>query len=846
MYLESVKLGAVKNIGADAFANTKIAELRFGVAPDTVIGKNAFATSTLKSIFVLKSDTSMMSNSPAFSEWGCSEATLYQDWYECEDYNTNTYLIHGWYEFSERLSLPDNRMDVSVEYELGGQVGYAIRLGAKSNGNAYGTGFSWNDVMMMWDSEPNGALYFDDQTVPLSFYVWLTENGTFYDAEPMKDQGLVFDLNSDGSSYSLNMSGGFNGSPDPNGYYTIPDTYKGFPVTGIKTGTCGGGPVKYIVGDNVETIFANAFFTMDNSSVELVFSANSKLKMIESGAFSGFVFDTLSLPASIESIGATAFSSCTIGTLNLPFAEGEIGGAPWGATVTTVKYSQVIEEEEPYTVDVGDMYFLFGDWIVDDSGFKDLQTTYRFNNVEYHSLTLDFSWQGSRIHFHPDAKLPESAFLWMTKHGEFDSLPAGAVNYGATEGLEIVLEGEYDPDNGYDFREAYVVGLGPYTGNSLVIPDTYEGYSVVGIRNIRFGGGNVVIPASVRVISAGAFVGSGAASTLNVVMDEKASALTTIESGAFVNLRIPRLYLRYVTELGETAFDGCTIEALNVPFHSGSFTDEPWGATITSISYRDEFVLLKGSYTFNETLTMHPVTSANSVYFDFKYDGVSYTSLSSNDSYLYMGYKKVYFPYNFVLGAWEDANVSRTIEFVDRSGKGYGTWLGDIEFFEWLCKNGTFSEGDPTKSVSVYGSYGFSLVDPLIAFDGTFDVDITFTYKGVTYNSMRYDGYLYFDDYQFPYNFILSEWESGGSASDTIEFGDTPQDLPQGVFDWLSVFGYWNTMTVSTMSLRNTAAVETASETISFGSSEPANTEPTGDQLIEAVDTSTGWSKLYR
>ena len=163
-----------------------------------------------------------------------------------------------------------------------------------------------------------------------------------------------------------------------------------------------------------------------------------------------------------------------------------------------------------------------------------------------------------------------------------------------------------------------------------------------------------------------------------------------------------------------------------------------------------------------------------------------------------------------------------------------------------ICKNGTFSEGDPTKSVSVYGSYGFSLVDPLIAFDGTFDVDITFTYKGVTYNSMRYDGYLYFDDYQFPYNFILSEWESGGSASDTIEFGDTPQDLPQGVFDWLSVFGYWNTMTVSTMSLRNTAAVETASETISFGSSEPANTEPTGDQLIEAVDTSTGWSKLYR
>lgn len=45
-------------------------------------------------------------------------------------------------------------------------------------------------------------------------------------------------------------------------------------------------------------------------------------------------------PEELTSIGGNAFLNCTgLATINVPWAEGEVSGAPWGATKATINYN---------------------------------------------------------------------------------------------------------------------------------------------------------------------------------------------------------------------------------------------------------------------------------------------------------------------------------------------------------------------------------------------------------------------------------------------------------------------------------------------------------------------------
>lgn len=119
---------------------------------------------------------------------------------------------------------------------------------------------------------------------------------------------------------------------------------------------------------NLEYIGNSAF----NRCSRLSFSTfPSKLKHIGNTAFQqnvGLIYITL--PASLEFIGNRAFGDCTslrkvtfegtptsfgtdifyqctaLKTINVPWSEGEVAGAPWGATNATINYNYVEEEDD--------------------------------------------------------------------------------------------------------------------------------------------------------------------------------------------------------------------------------------------------------------------------------------------------------------------------------------------------------------------------------------------------------------------------------------------------------------------------------------------------------------------
>ena len=49
---------------------------------------------------------------------------------------------------------------------------------------------------------------------------------------------------------------------------------------------------------------------------------------------------SITIPDSVTSIGSNTFQNCTnLLTINVPWAEGEVAGAPWGATNATINYN---------------------------------------------------------------------------------------------------------------------------------------------------------------------------------------------------------------------------------------------------------------------------------------------------------------------------------------------------------------------------------------------------------------------------------------------------------------------------------------------------------------------------
>lgn len=95
-------------------------------------------------------------------------------------------------------------------------------------------------------------------------------------------------------------------------------------------------------GKGLEMIGEHAF--RYSAVAELDFSGCPVLREIKGRAFSNCSKLTkVTMPGSVKSIGSTAFASCSaLKDIYVPWDEGEVAGAPWGATSATVHYNSEV------------------------------------------------------------------------------------------------------------------------------------------------------------------------------------------------------------------------------------------------------------------------------------------------------------------------------------------------------------------------------------------------------------------------------------------------------------------------------------------------------------------------
>ena len=136
-------------------------------------------------------------------------------------------------------------------------------------------------------------------------------------------EGLAYELNEDGVSYSV---AGIGTCTDAD--LVIPSVYEGLPVTNIK---------------------ANVF--MNNTSVITIVLPTS-LKTLEAYALSNMsALTTVTFRNTVEMLAPIGyygqFMNCNaLADIYVPWSEGQVDGAPWSASVATIHYNSVVEEEK--------------------------------------------------------------------------------------------------------------------------------------------------------------------------------------------------------------------------------------------------------------------------------------------------------------------------------------------------------------------------------------------------------------------------------------------------------------------------------------------------------------------
>lgn len=92
-----------------------------------------------------------------------------------------------------------------------------------------------------------------------------------------------------------------------------------------------------IMPDSVTEISDHSFYGCDKlKTVKL----SDSLKTIGRGAFADSGLEYIKIPEGVTAIDSTAFQNClNLKVIDVGFAQGDVSGAPWGATNATVYYN---------------------------------------------------------------------------------------------------------------------------------------------------------------------------------------------------------------------------------------------------------------------------------------------------------------------------------------------------------------------------------------------------------------------------------------------------------------------------------------------------------------------------
>jgi hypothetical protein len=272
------------------------------------------------------------------------------------------------------------------------------------------------------------------------------------------------------------------------------------------------------------------------------FNIGSGLKTIGERAFQGCSSITeITLPNTITSIATNAFNSCTkLTTLYCDWAEGEISGAPWGATKAEVVYLRKANTE-------GLQYAL------NEDGESYQITTYTGTETDIYI--------GSHYNGKPITKIADNAF----------NVQSG-VRGGITRVDMFYSNIEYIGADAFALQNSL---------NEVHLPLTLKT-----IGNTAFDGcafNNITIPNGVISIGSTAFI---ATQLININVP---NSVETIGDQAFAfcnNLSSATLGYGCVSGMGNGVFEGCSnLYDIYVSWADGVLNGAPWGADNAKIHY---------------------------------------------------------------------------------------------------------------------------------------------------------------------------------------------------------------------------------------------------------------------
>jgi surface protein len=242
-----------------------------------------------------------------------------------------------------------------------------------------------------------------------------------------------------------------------------------------------------------------------------------------------------------NTISSSAFSNCTnLLTINVPWSEGEVAGAPWGATNATINYNYTVEPEAISTWDIS-------------ATENDNVTAALYGSTDNYSLRI--SGTGNMEDF----------------YGEF-----GKPWYDVKDNISSVTIADGITSIGSDaFSSCENI-------ESIELPN-----GITSIGDVAFAGCTNLaltkLPDGITSIGDMAFYKCN-----KLALTELPDSITSIGDIAFngcTNLT-SITFNGTPNTISSSAFDSCTnLLTINVPWSEGEVANAPWGATNATINY---------------------------------------------------------------------------------------------------------------------------------------------------------------------------------------------------------------------------------------------------------------------
>lgn len=333
---------------------------------------------------------------------------------------------------------------------------------------------------------------------------------TVCNAQLTDSEGLSFELNEDGKSYSVTGLGA-----NKDNAIKIPASFNGLPVTEIADGAFSNSDIeKFYFPDTVTSIGDHAFSCCDKITEIEIPASVTEIKRL---AFMSCAnLSAITLNDGLKTIGDNAFYSCAYTKITIPRTVVYIGQYAFSALRSTLK-TAVFEVKSGWTRTAYNNDKVVDTSVISENNLSNTSTAARLLDGEYYSATAGRAF----------------GYIWTR---------ANSLSFELNE----------------DGKSYSVKGIGTLTDSDVIIPSSYEGLPVTSIAERAFDNckniENVLIPDSVMEIGGYAFRGCYDLKSVDI-----RGNLTEIKLRTFLMCRnLTKVTLPdSITTIGTGAFGAC-------------------------------------------------------------------------------------------------------------------------------------------------------------------------------------------------------------------------------------------------------------------------------------------------